>query len=108
MGVRKGDPVAVMDWDTPRYLESFFAIPMIGAVLQTVNIRLPSEQEQYTLEHAEASVILCNTEFVGLLKSLSPKLRGVPKVICITDTGDLPSDFRLDDESAQLLAARNP
>ncbi len=51
-----------MDWDTPCYLESFFAIPMIGAVLQTVNIRLPPEQVQYTLEHAEASAILCNTE----------------------------------------------
>src|SRR6266849_4175845 len=68
LGVRKGDTIAVMDWDTPRYLESFFAIPMIGAVLQTVNVRLPPEQVQYTLEHAEASVVLCNTEFLGLLK----------------------------------------
>jgi fatty-acyl-CoA synthase len=108
LGVRKGDTVAVMDWDTPRYLESFFAIPMIGAVLQTVNIRLPSEQVQYTLEHAEASVILCNTEFVGLLKSIRPKLRGVRKVISMTDTGDIPSDFQWDGEYEQLLAAGNP
>ncbi len=81
LGVRKGDTVAVMDWDTPRYLESFFAIPMIGAVLQTVNVRLPPEQVQYTLEHAEASVILCNTEFLGLLKAIWPKLGGVRSFI---------------------------
>src|SRR5262249_30055578 len=40
LGVKRGDTVAVMDWDTPRFLECFFAIPMIGAVLQTVNVRL--------------------------------------------------------------------
>src|SRR5260370_26320095 len=108
MGVRKGDPVAVMDWDTPRYLESFFAIPMIGAVLQTVNVRLPPEQAQYTLEHAEASVILCNTDFLGLLKSIRPNLRGVRKVICMTDTGEAPTDFQWDREYEQLLAAGNP
>src|SRR5258708_7875105 len=106
LGVRKGDTVAVMDWDTPRYLESFFAIPMIGAVLQTVNVRLPPEQVQYTLEHAEASVILCNIEFLGLLKSIRPKLRGVRKVICMS--GEAPSDFQWDGEYEQLLAAGNP
>ena len=43
-GVKPGDTVAVMDWDTPRYLECFFAIPMIGAILHTVNIRLSPDQ----------------------------------------------------------------
>ena len=39
IGVKMGDTVAVMDWDSHRYLECFFAIPMMGAVLHTINIR---------------------------------------------------------------------
>lgn len=44
LGLRPGDTVAVMDWDSHRYLECFFAIPMMGAVLQTVNFRLSPDQ----------------------------------------------------------------
>src|ERR1700758_5003991 len=44
LGVRPGDTVAVMDWDSHRYLECYFAVPMMGVVLQTVNIRLSPEQ----------------------------------------------------------------
>src|SRR3546814_9053047 len=46
--------VAVMDWDSHRYLEAYFAVPMMGAVLQTVNVRLPQPQIAYTLQHANA------------------------------------------------------
>src|SRR5690606_21551197 len=52
-GVKPGDTVAVMDWDTHRYLEAFFAVPMMGAVLHTVNVRLSPEQILYTINHAE-------------------------------------------------------
>ena len=44
LGVRHGDTVAVMDWDSNRYLECFFAVPMMGAVLHTINVRLSPEQ----------------------------------------------------------------
>ena len=44
LGVRAGDTVAVMDWDSHRYLECYFAVPMIGAVLHTINIRLSPDQ----------------------------------------------------------------
>ena len=44
LGVRPGDTVGVLDWDTHRYLECFFAVPMMGAILQTVNVRLSHEQ----------------------------------------------------------------
>ena len=44
LGVKHGNTVAMMDWDSHRYLECFFAVPMMGAVLQTVNIRLSPEQ----------------------------------------------------------------
>lgn len=64
LGVQPGDTVAVMDWDSHRYLECFFAVPMLGAVLQTVNVRLSDEQIQYTLNHAGARVLLVNSDFV--------------------------------------------
>jgi acyl-CoA synthetase (AMP-forming)/AMP-acid ligase II len=57
-GVKAGDTIAVMDWDSHRYLECFYAIPMLGAVLHTVNIRLSPEQILYTIDHAEDDYIL--------------------------------------------------
>src|SRR5208282_1912142 len=60
LGVRQGHTVAVMDWDTNRYLECFFAVPMMGAVLHTVNVRLSSEQVLYTINHAPDDMILVN------------------------------------------------
>jgi hypothetical protein len=45
--VRPGDSVGVLDWDSNRFLEAFFAIPMMGVVLQTVNVRLSPEQVAY-------------------------------------------------------------
>ncbi len=58
IGVKFGDTVAVMDWDNHRYLECFFAIPMMGAVLHTINIRLSPEQILYTINHAQDDVLL--------------------------------------------------
>ena len=66
MGVTAGDTVAVMDWDSPRYLECYFAVPMIGAVLHTINIRLSPEQLIYTINHAEDDVIIVHQDFLPL------------------------------------------
>jgi fatty-acyl-CoA synthase len=63
-GVGPGDTVGVMDWDSTRYLECYFAVPMMGAVLHTINVRLSPEQILYTINHAEDDVILVNAEFL--------------------------------------------
>jgi fatty-acyl-CoA synthase len=88
LGVKPGDTVAVMDWDSHRYLECFFAIPMMGAVLQTVNIRLSPEQILYTLNHARADVILCHTDFLPLLNSLKERLETVKTFVMLRE-GDV-------------------
>jgi fatty-acyl-CoA synthase len=90
LGVRPGDTVAVMDWDSHRYLECFFAVPMMGAVLHTINIRLTPEQLIYTINHAEDDVILVNTEFVPLLESVKDRFDTVKKVVVLSDTGEIP------------------
>jgi fatty-acyl-CoA synthase len=108
-GVVPGDTVGVLDWDSHRFLEAFFAIPMMGAVLQTVNVRLSPEQIAYTIDHAGASTLLVNDEFVGLLEGLKAQLPKVKRLIVMSDqpapqTGSL--SFVGEYES--LLAAAAP
>ena len=85
LGVRPGDTVGVMDWDTHRFLEAFFAIPMMGAILQTVNVRLSHEQIIYTIEHAGATTLLVNDEFLPLLTAIRPRLTKVRTIVVMSD-----------------------
>ena len=85
LGVEAGLTVAVMDWDSHRYLECFFAVPMMGAVLQTVNVRLNSEQILYTLNHAKADVVLVNRDFFPLLAPIVGRLERVKRFVLIDD-----------------------
>ena len=84
-GVKLGDTVAVMDWDTPRYLECFFAIPMIGAILHTVNVRLSPEQIVYTMNHAEDDVVLVHDDFMPIIESVKDEIKTVKSWIQVTD-----------------------
>jgi fatty-acyl-CoA synthase len=90
-GVKAGDVVAVLDWDTPRYLECFFAIPMIGAVLHTVNVRLAPEQIVYTMNHAEDDLVLCHDDFLPLLAKVRDQLTTVKGVIQLSDSAPAPA-----------------
>src|SRR5438876_8247737 len=106
LGLRPGDTVAVMDWDSHRYLECFFAIPMMGAVLQTVNFRLSPDQILYTLNHAGADVILCHTDFLPLLDSLKDRLETANTFILLSDEGERPqSSVAFAPEYEELLAS---
>ena len=108
-GVKAGDTVAVMDWDSHRYLECMFAIPMIGAVIHTINVRLSPEQILYTMNHAEDRFVLVNSEFLGLYQAIAGQLTTVDKTLLITDgdtkTAELPN---LVGEYETLLAAASP
>jgi fatty-acyl-CoA synthase len=81
LGVKPGSTVAVMDWDSHRYLECFFAVPMTGAVLHTVNVRISPEQVLYTINHAEDDVIIVHADFLPLVAAIHAKIR--PGVIFI-------------------------
>lgn len=100
LGVKPGDTVAVMDWDSNRYLESYFAVPMIGAVLMTVNIRLAPEQIAYTLNHSGARVILANREFLPVLESIDEQLPDLrTRVLLDDEAGPLPAGFTTEYEA---------
>ncbi|WP_369038858.1 fatty acid--CoA ligase [Stenotrophomonas maltophilia] len=94
LGVTHGDTVAVMDWDSNRYLESYFAVPMIGAVLMMVNIRLAPEQIAYTLNHSGARVVLANRDFLPLLQGIDEQLPDLRTRVLLDDVGGpLPDGF---------------
>ena len=85
LGVRLGDTVAVADWDSHRYLEAYFAVPMLGATLMTVNVRLSPEQIAYTLDHCEAETLLLNVDFLPLLEGIRGRLPKLKRLILLAD-----------------------
>ena len=108
-GVKAGDTVAVLDWDSHRYLECMFAVPMIGAVLHTVNVRLSPEQIIYTMNHADDIMVLVNSEFLPLYQAVEPQLTTVTTSILLTDGDDKTAELRgFAGEYEQLLAAAAP
>ena len=108
-GVKAGDTVAVMDWDSHRYLECMFAIPMLGAVLHTINIRLSPDQILYTMNHAEDRFVLVNSEFVPLYQGIAGQLTTVEKTLLLTDGEDKSAELpNLVGEYESLLAAASP
>ncbi len=109
LGVEAGQTVAMMDWDSHRYLECFFAVPMMGAVLQTVNVRLSAEQIAYTLNHAKADVVLINREFIPVLKQIAPLLTNVRHFVLIDDDlSPVEEPVRFTTEYEALLANASP
>jgi len=91
LGVRPGDTVAVMDWDTHRYLEAFFAVPMMGAVLHTVNVRIAPEQVLYTINHAADDVILVNAEFLTIIDAIRDEIRPGVRFVLLNDAVTVPA-----------------
>ena len=85
LGVRPGDRVATLAWNTYRHLELFFAVPGLGAVLHTVNPRLFEEQIRFILDHAGSTVLFYDTSFADLVGRLAPQLPGLKAFVLMTD-----------------------
>ncbi len=85
MGVKKGDTVAVMDYDSNRYLECYFAVPMIGAILHTINVRLSPEQILYTIDHAEDDILLIHNDFLPILNQIKGRIDTVKEYIILNE-----------------------
>ena len=101
LGVGPGDTVAVLDWDSHRYLECFFAVTSMGAVLHTVNIRLSPGQILYTMNHAQDKAVLIHDDFLPILTIIKDQLTTVDKYVLVSDKvyvdlntiGDVPTGF---------------
>lgn len=85
LGVGAGDTIAVLDWDSHRYLECFFGVPGIGAILHTINVRLSPAQILYTMNHAEDKVVLVHEDFLPIINALKDQLTTVQTYVVISD-----------------------
>ncbi len=111
LGVKQGDRVGTFAWNNQRHLELYMAVPCIGAVLHTLNIRLFAEQLTYIVNHAEDGVIFVNDSLVPVLQEMAPTFEGVRHYVVMTNSdsthpadnispealGSLPNALRYED-----------
>jgi fatty-acyl-CoA synthase len=89
-GIKLGDRVATLAWNTWRHLESWYGILGIGAIYHTVNPRLFPEQIVWIINHAEDRVMMTDLTFVPLLEKLADKLPTIERYIIFTDAAHMP------------------
>lgn len=90
-GIKPGDRVATMAWNTDRHMEVWYGITGVGAIYHTLNPRLFAEQIEYIVNHAEDRVIFVDATFLPVLEPIRDKLSSVEKIIVLTDEDHLPS-----------------
>ena len=89
-GVKQGDRVATLAWNTWRHLEAWYGILGAGAIYHTVNPRLFPEQIVWIVNHAEDRVMLTDLTFVPLLEKLADKLKPIERYVILTDAAHMP------------------
>jgi fatty-acyl-CoA synthase len=99
LGVARGDRVATFAWNDQRHFELYMAVPCVGAVLHTLNVRLFAEQLTYIVNHAEDRVIFVDGSLVPLLEKLAPTFDCVERYVVMGDgdTGQLPDALRYEE-----------
>jgi fatty-acyl-CoA synthase len=110
LGAKHGSTVAMMDWDSHRYLECYFAVPMMGAVLQSVNVRLSQDEILYTLNHAGADMLIVHTDFLPVIDAIRTRLETVRTFIWIDEQGVAVPEHGIGfaREYEAMLAAADP
>ncbi len=90
LGVKEGDVVATMAWNTARHLEAWYGIMGMGAVCHTLNPRLFAEQLVYIVNHAEDKIIFLDLTFVPILEGIADQLPKVKAYVIMTDRAHMP------------------
>lgn len=90
LGVGAGDRVATLMWNNHRHLEAYLAIPMMGAVLHALNLRLPPQEIAYIINHAANTVLLVDEGLLPLVHDLAGKIPTVRHIVVATDSPNLP------------------
>ncbi len=90
LGIKLGDRVATLAWNTYRHFELYFGISGLGAVCHTLNPRLFADQLDYIINHAEDRVIFSDTSFAPVLENISDKLGKVEAIVFLCDRENMP------------------
>src|SRR3984893_18685907 len=90
LGVKPGDRVGTLCWNSFRHLELYFAVPRYGAVLHTLNLRLPSDQLAYIINHADDRVIFVDASLVSILEPIRDQISCTKQfvVLPVTESAD--------------------
>ena len=90
LGVKQGDRVATLAWNNYRHLELYYAIPCMGAVLHTLNLRLFPDQLEFTISDAEDSVLFVDKTLIPVLNQVAARIPSVRTIVVMNDGGPLP------------------
>ncbi len=90
LGLKKGDCVSSMAWNSYRHLELYLAVPCMGSILNTINPRLFPEQISYILGHSEAKILFLDISFVAQIESYADQFLSVEKIVIMTDRANMP------------------
>ena len=85
MGVKKGDRIGVIGWNSYRQLEMYYAVGGIGAILHTINPRLGPENAAFVINHAEDDYLFYDTTFAPLIAAIRPALKSVKSYFILSD-----------------------
>ncbi len=107
LGIREGDRVGTFAWNNQEHLEAYFAVPCMGAVLHTINIRLFPEQLAYIVNHAADRILLVDDSLVPVLARVAPALETVERFVVVGD-GDAAALQRETLRYDDLLASEEP
>ncbi len=91
LGVQRGDRIGTFAWNNYRHMETYFAVPCMGAVLHTINIRLSAEHIIYIINHAGDKVLLLDEDLLPLIENVKEQLKCVESYVIMTDKPELPA-----------------
>lgn len=106
-GVKLGDRIGTIAWNTHRHLETWYGVMGLGAIYHTINPRLFPEQISYIVNHAEDSWIFVDLSFVGLLEKIGGKLGPVKGYVVLTDAAHMPKTSLKNAVAYEDLIAEN-
>jgi fatty-acyl-CoA synthase len=106
LGIKKGDRVATLAWNSHRHLEVYWAAPLSGAVLHTLNFRLSAQDLTYIINHAQDTVIFADASVYPMLAGIRDKIPSVKHIVIMKDTADAAVPDRLPEYETLLAQAR--
>lgn len=107
LGVAPGDRIASFGWNTHRHLELYYAVPSMGAILHTLNLRLSPADLEYIINHAEDRIIFIDEDLLPLLERLAGKMPTVKQIVVMSNTGEFKTVLEPALDYETLLAAES-
>jgi len=108
LGIKEGDRVASFGWNTNRHLELYYAVPSMGAVLHTLNLRLSPADLEYIVNHAEDKIIFVDEDLLPLLERLAGKMPTVRQIVVMSNTGSFKTILEPALDYETLIAGHPP